>query len=70
VTAYRVTRDVSRDEPHNYLGRDVVKGEVFYRAAHPAYGCIDTDNGLALTEKPDGDYPFFEFPLNAVEDFS
>lgn len=67
VTKYRVTRPVLKDDEHNYSGKDVAEGEILYAATRPTYGCVDTCNGIALTRKPDGDYPFFEFPLDAVE---
>lgn len=66
-TRYTVTRDVAADEEINYSGRDVLKGETLYSVLRPTYGCVDVRLGIALTEKPDGDYPFFEFPLDAVE---
>ena len=63
----RVIRDVPADEEHNYLGRDAKTGEIFYRCILPTYNCVDTHNGIALTEVQ-GEYPFFEFPRDAVEE--
>lgn len=63
---YVVTRNVSKDEEHNYAGRDVTKGEEFYRFFGATYGCVDTYNGVPLSEV-DGEYPFFEFPVDACE---
>lgn len=63
----RVTRFVSDAEEHSCLGRDVYPGEVFYAFGHPTYGCVDDYYGIALTERSDGDYPFFEFPRDALE---
>jgi hypothetical protein len=63
---YRVIRDVRKGEHHNFLGRAAREGEVFFRFAGATYGCIDTYGGVALSEK-DGEYPFFEFPVDAVE---
>jgi hypothetical protein len=62
----RVTRDVDIDEPHNYSHRDVWAGEIFYTCTLATYNCVDTYNGVALTEYPNK-YPFFEFPIDAVE---
>jgi hypothetical protein len=67
VFPMRVIRDVAADEKHNYLGRDVKEGEIFYRCYLATYGCVDSMNGVALTQVPN-EYPFFEFPLDAVED--
>jgi hypothetical protein len=61
-----VTRDVAADEPCNYLGRAVSKGERFYTFHEPTYGAVDDINGIALSETT-GQYPFFEFPRDAVE---
>jgi hypothetical protein len=61
----RVVRDVDIDEPGNYSHRDVWAGEIFYTCVQATYGCIGA--GLALTERSDGGYPFFEFPRDAVE---
>lgn len=61
-----VTRDVGVNEPHNFLHRPVAEGEVFYKCDLPTYGCINYDGGIALTEQP-GEYPFFEFPRDAIE---
>lgn len=66
VRRARVSRAVAATEPHNYLKRDVAVGEVFYRCIEPAYGVVDTRSGVALTESPDGGYPFFEFPADAI----
>jgi hypothetical protein len=66
-TEYRVTRDVGHDERGNYSGESFAEGDVLYQPMRPTYGCTDTSVGIALTKDPTGDYPFFEFPLNAVE---
>jgi hypothetical protein len=65
--AVRVSRDVLACELHNYAGRDVMQGEVLYTVTFCTYGCIDEVGGVALSERP-GEYPFFEFPRDAVED--
>lgn len=64
--AVRVTRDVPASEEHNYLGRDVKEGEIFYRFNQHTYGCVRFP-GVALSVEQ-GEYPFFEFPGDAVED--
>jgi hypothetical protein len=61
-----VTRDVAKDEEHNYSGRTVNAGEMLYLFRLCTYNCIDTVNGIALSEKPD-EHPFFEFPNDAIE---
>lgn len=60
-----VTRRISAEHPHNFLYRDVEKGEVFYLFHKNTYGCIDDDYGVALSEV-ENEYPFFEFPRDAV----
>lgn len=65
---YRVTRDVGKDEKNNWHGADVAAGTLFYRFRGVAYGSCDEVNGVALTEDPDGGFPFFEFPRNAVQE--
>jgi hypothetical protein len=65
-----VTRDVSKEDPHNYCGRDVVKGELFYTFISPTYGCVDSYNGIALSAEGVDIYPFFEFPRDAVRIYS
>lgn len=61
-----VTRDVRADELHNHLGRDVKAGERFYTFTQYTFGSVDNQNGIALSER-NGEYPFFEFPRDAVE---
>jgi hypothetical protein len=61
-----VTRHVAADYPHNHLGRNAAEGEVFYVFTGPTYGAVDTEDGIALSERP-GEGPFFEFPRDAVE---
>lgn len=66
-TIVRVTRDVSINDPHNYAGRDVAEGETFYIFRLTTYGCVDNINGIALSVEFDK-YPFFEFPVDAIEE--
>lgn len=65
-TVVRVTRDVDLKDLHNFSGRDVSKGETLYVFRLCTYGCVDEINGIALSERYD-EYPFFEFPLDAIE---
>lgn len=62
----RVTRNVSKDDPGNYTGRDVAKGEILYAFSGHTYGCIESPN-WAVSEKP-GEHPFYEFPFDAIEE--
>lgn len=63
-----VTRHVRIDDPYNFSGRDVAEGEVLYRFMKATYGCIDYEGGIPATWDENGDYPFFEFPRDAVRD--
>ena len=63
----RVTRDVTKDDQHNYLGRDVKAGEIFYLFRGHTYGCVRGPEGIALSERAN-EYPFFEFPADAIEE--
>src|SRR5512146_1787169 len=64
---FKVTRFVHHDEPHNYANRDVDEGEVFYKFERYTYGCVDKNNGIAVSETDPHTYPFFEFPRDALE---
>jgi hypothetical protein len=66
VKTYVVTRFVPEGEHHNCSGRDVQEGETLYQCTRPTYGSVDTRGGIAVSEQP-GQYPFFEFPADAVE---
>jgi len=48
-----------------WLGRDFEKGEEVFEYRDYTYGCI-TGNGIACCLK-EGEDPFFELPLNALE---
>lgn len=63
-----VTRLVTTEECP-WLKKDYSPGAMIYTCERYTYGCIDYDNGFAATEEEDGDYPFFEFPHNAVRKF-
>ena len=69
MSQVRATRDVSADDPHNFLGRDVAKGEVFYTFLSCTYGCVDDIAGIALSEHGPFEYPCFEFPQDAIEEY-
>lgn len=63
---YRVTRDVPNEDPYNWLGRAVSKGEEFDEFTGVTYGCCDDRNEVAL-ENPRRRRSFFGFPRDAVE---
>ena len=65
---YRVIRDVAKNERHNYAGRDVAEGETLYRFIGCSYDCVDRVNGVVASENGATEYPFFEFPRDAVEE--
>lgn len=60
-----VNRDVPASEDGNFAGRDVARGDILWTFHLPTYGCIDDVRGIAMSRQP-GEYPFFEFPRNAV----
>lgn len=64
--AMRVTRFVAKNEPHNFLRRDVNEGEVLFRFDGTTYGCISW-GGIAVSEVR-GENPFYEFPADAIEE--
>lgn len=63
----RVIRFVSEDDEHNFLHHDIYPGEEFYIFTGATYGCVDEVNGIALSDRGEDEYPFFEFPRDAVE---
>jgi hypothetical protein len=63
MNAYVVTRDVSPQECH-WLAETVTKGTTVHRCTRPTYGCVDE---FPATLDPDGGYPFFELPWDAIE---
>jgi hypothetical protein len=48
-----------------WLESDIPAGAVLYHCLKYDYGCV-TPAGAAMTLNPDGDYPFFEIPLDAL----
>lgn len=62
---YKVTRDVTRDECF-WLLKTVPSGTTVYEALKPTYGCC-SPSGKPVSLNKDGDYPFFELPLDALE---
>jgi hypothetical protein len=63
----KVMLDVPKDAPGNYSGRDVHAGEEFFVFQASTYGCVNESTGIALSEKGEISYPFFEFPREALE---
>lgn len=66
IKKVRVTRNVASGDPHNYYPHSVRKGEEFWTFHGRTFGCVST-GGIALSERA-GEGPFFEFPLDALED--
>jgi ADP-ribose pyrophosphatase len=64
---YRLTRDLPQDEPGNFFPRDLRVGDLRYRCIAPYAASLAGDDGVMLTEDPDGGYPGYEVPLSAVE---
>ena len=60
-----VTRRVTLDESP-WLDREFLPGETLYVCSRYDYGCVNNEVGFAATLDPSGDYPFFEFPFDAV----
>lgn len=61
-----VTRLVTPEEDGDWLHRTFHPGEELYEFDGATYGCIDWNNGLAVSEV-ESEYPFFQFPYDAVE---
>jgi hypothetical protein len=66
---YRLTVDLPADAPGNFFPRDLKAGHVLYQC-YGAYAVtnVDQEAGVCLTEDPDGGYPGYEVPRNAVEE--
>lgn len=63
-----VTRFVAKDDPGNFVYRDVQPGEQFYVFRGNTYGCVNGAQGIALSEKGAFQGPFFQFPLDAIQE--
>lgn len=63
---YRVVRDVTPQECW-WLSQTVAEGATVYKFTKPTYGVV-TPEGQAVTLDPQGDYPFFELPRDAIEE--
>jgi hypothetical protein len=66
VKKYKLLRDLPAYSRGNYSGQPLPKNTELYECIYHTYGCI-TENGIALTFSPDGDYPFFEVQRDFVE---
>lgn len=64
----RITRDLGPDEHYDdhEVHETIEAGSIVYACFKPTYGCIGF-GGIAVTWDPDGDYPFFEVPRDALE---
>lgn len=60
---YVVTRDVSQGECH-WLPEAIPAGTTVFRCAKSTYGAV---RDFPATFEPDGGYPFFELPHDAVK---
>lgn len=60
--AYTVTRNVTPTECH-WLTDTISAGTMVFRCTKPTYGAV---RDFPATFDPDGGYPFFELPHNAV----
>lgn len=49
-----------------WLKRNLSKGETVYRYSNFTYGCIGED-GVAVSDKPNNENPFYEIPQDSVE---
>lgn len=63
MSAHNVTRDVTQEEECHWLPRTIKAGETVYRCTKPTYGAV---RDFPATLNPDGDYPFFELPWDAI----
>lgn len=61
--AYIVIRNLKSEEIYGYV---LKKGDIVYRCLQHMYGCI-SPSGIGCTKDPNGGYPFFEVPKNALE---
>lgn len=61
---YLVTRDLTEKEK-GYSDEKIKKGDIVYRFYGQTYGCIA--DGEACS-KEEGENPFFEMPLDSIEE--
>jgi hypothetical protein len=66
MTEYLVKRDVTPNECH-WLKQTIKEGTIVYKFYNATYGCVGP-NGVAVTNSPEGDYPFFEMPYNSLRE--
>jgi hypothetical protein len=59
-----VMRDVTPAEC-DWLAETIPRGAAVWRIIRDTYGAIGP-NGIGVTFDPDGDYPFFELPRDAL----
>lgn len=64
ILEYTVIRNVTPEECP-WLDATVPRGSVVYQCWKHDFGCV-TPSGTACTHDPQGDYPFFELPTNAL----
>lgn len=64
MSRWIVTRDVTPEECW-WLGETVTAGTIVHRCARTTYGAV---KDFPATLDPDGGYPFFELPWDAIEE--
>lgn len=62
MSGWIVTRDVTPEECW-WLAETVAAGTIVHRCAKSTYGAV---RDFPATLDPDGDYPFFELPWDAI----
>jgi hypothetical protein len=67
---YRLTRDLPAAARGNCFPRDLKAGDLLYRCTAPYAASLADDDGVMLTDSPDGGYPGYEVPLSAVEEIT
>lgn len=60
-----VSRLVIPEEEGDWIPRTFWPGEILFEFTGPTYGCINWNNGIAVSEV-EGENPFFEFPVDAL----
>jgi hypothetical protein len=64
---YRLTRDLPAGTPENCFPRDLKAGEVLSQCSAAYVTSLSGDDGVMLTDSPDGDYPGYEVSPSALE---